>query len=62
MEADHQGLPIAYNISLASLKSKNPGLFDAPLALAGTCADPQGEYSFGPGLTDLVSFFASKAL
>jgi hypothetical protein len=43
MEAVHQGLPIAYNISLASLKSSRPGQNQGPPAMKATCVDPKGE-------------------
>jgi hypothetical protein len=61
MEAVHQGLPIAYTISLASLKSSRPGQSQRPALMKATCVEPQGECSFRPGPMDLVSFFASKA-
>jgi len=61
MEAIHHGLPIANKISLPSLKSKNPGLFVAPLALVGTCVDPQGECSSAQASRIWFLFSASKA-
>ena len=61
MEAVHQGLPIANKISLASIKSLRPGQIDGPRALEATCVDPQGECFFGPDITGLVFFSASKA-